>query len=358
MDSKKINYFVLFFLFFFFSPGIWFLIEYSVLDLPETVLKERGKVRRRYFYENKFTLKKLILTLNNQLNLKISKVKEMNGVHIGKEGWFFLRPEGAENPFELYKGRSLISDIEKQRVSRFLNEKVNQYSSYYFVVAPNKHTLYPGKLQTFFPVELYRNSSTPILELEDNLRSILGDRYISLLADFKQTRLNKFTLYKKLDTHWSDRGSLEAYKSIIDKLSKDYQISNISLIEKIRFIQAVEESGDLSHMLQRGTNRQFDRYMVKENIDWLDESSLLKVETRFQSEDVIHIYNSKAEKKIFVIGDSFIFATVLKKLFPLNFKETIFLKGFHLIDSAILKFGKPDIIVHERVERGLRRLGL
>ncbi|HEV8393753.1 MAG TPA: hypothetical protein VGQ37_05740 [Vicinamibacterales bacterium] len=168
----------------------------------------------RYF-EDHFGLRARLVRWQAELRLGLLRVSASPDVIIGRDGWLFYAGDGASEdiasavPFthaELEAWRATLQHTHDWLRARHI--------AYVFVVAPDKHQIYPEELppsvhrvgaetRTDSLVRYLRAHSTvPVLDLRP-----------ALLAAKAAERV-----YHRTDTHWNDRGAYVAYAAIVRAL--------------------------------------------------------------------------------------------------------------------------------------------
>ena len=169
----------------------------------------------RYF-EDHFGLRAVLVRWQAVLRLRVLHVSASPDVILGRGGWLFYAGDGASEdiasavPFtgdELEMWRSTLQHTQDWMRARGI--------AYVFVVAPDKHQVYPEELpksvhrvgpdsRTEVLVRYLRDHSTvPVLDLRPVLAAAKpGER-----------------LYHRTDTHWNDRGAYVGYAAIVRALA-------------------------------------------------------------------------------------------------------------------------------------------
>jgi alginate O-acetyltransferase complex protein AlgJ len=339
-----------------FVPGVLYLLSFYTFEFPERLKNQKKKVQYKYFYENEFFLKKKIITLNNEINLNLLGSRTFNNVHLGNEGWLFLSPKGVESPIENLKGKNQIPNSVMQNLKGYFDYWLNQDVDYYYMIAPNKHSLYREQLRLFFPLKAYESSFHPIERYSKSLRLILGENFIEIFDDFVEYKKSVPLLYQKTDTHWNEIGAFKAYQKVMNLIVRNHKINNYSENPAINISEKIEH-GDLHKMLTRGNEVNFQA-LVKDSkqilVDFKNppcHSEQLKKLLSKSSIGEIQVFDCPSRKKtLFIIGDSF--RRYFLKYFPAHFNKTVIMNGEHYYPYMVRENGKPDIVLQVRSERG------
>lgn len=194
------------------------------------------------FYNDHFAFRGWLIKSKNWVDYRIFRVSPSSQVHIGKDGWLFLK-ETIPSYLKVECGeKESMRTLAKQLHDM---ERITQSSGkeFYFIVAPNKATIYPehvgierpdtGCGKSRYDLLLEAFSEYPVngfIRLDELLIRAKGERQ----------------LYFKTDTHWNGAGTAIAAKTMLRNISRFTENSADTL--KIKFSHGTHR-GDLSNML-------------------------------------------------------------------------------------------------------------
>jgi hypothetical protein len=173
----------------------------------------------RYFrrhFRISFGLRDVLVRANALLKIKGLGVSPSRRILLGKQGWLFYWDEGepecctASDPFtsaELAQWVTVLQTRHDWLASRGIK--------FLFVVAPDKHTIYPDRLPDY--VRRHHPESR-LDQLLGELREHSSVHALDLRPSMMSSR-NRGLLYYRLDTHWDQAGAFVAYQQIISGLS-------------------------------------------------------------------------------------------------------------------------------------------
>ncbi|MDH4319023.1 MAG: hypothetical protein OEV64_11570 [Desulfobulbaceae bacterium] len=175
-------------------------------------------------------------------------VSPNSSVIAGNDDWFFLSRLGENNVIENYRNSKLLSDAELERWKQNLETKYfwlkKKGIKYFFVIAPDKHTIYGEYMPSRFIkvraisrqdqlLEHLKSSEVPVVDLRPALQ--------------EKKRLAQ--LYFKTDTHWNAIGASIAQFTIAQHLHfyfPDIKPINYAFED---FIWKKRKGGDLAEMM-------------------------------------------------------------------------------------------------------------
>ncbi|OGO78854.1 MAG: hypothetical protein A2Y23_14305 [Clostridiales bacterium GWB2_37_7] len=274
-------------------------------------------------------------------------------VTIGQDGWLFLGgitkgyknyndPIGDARNVNLYSESDLKLFAKRMvYVKDWLKEKG---IAYVFVIAPDKHTIYPEKL----PKHIYKENE---ISATDQAVKYLREYTDVNVIDLRDTLTNKKTThntYSKLGTHWNAYGASIAQYKIIEE------------IEKIFPKQILPEFAPLK------TPKRGDMGLAKLiGVDFIEEHDLYPVFEKFCTPNK-KIYNSDGRQNprqtftmicddqqldTIIFRDSFFLQ--LEPYFSRKFRRSTYIWEKLNYNSLVkyMELEKPDIVIEEWAER-------
>jgi hypothetical protein len=220
---------------------------------------------------------------------------------------------------------------------------------YLFVIAPDKHSIYPEHLPEWlarsarphrrleqFVDWMKTRSDVPVLDLRG-----------ALLAEKARARV-----YLRTDTHWNDRGAFAAYRSIIASLNA----SGMALkpLDSAAFRASAVDlpAGDLARMLGRESSMPETGEILLESLPPLvalrprTDTDLRK--KWIPGTEPLITEHPSAAGRVVVFRDSF--AIALMKFLGYNFNRAVYVWQQNW-DRAIIEREKPDVVIDEMLER-------
>lgn len=247
-------------------------------------------------------------------------------VILGSDGYLFFA-----DTLPTYTGEDVLSDAETLELLNALGEAGRECEEHgaklYFVVAPNKNSLY-GE---YMPKKI-----------------VAGDRERSNVSALSSVNTDLFeafnasdeVLYYKTDTHWNDKGALLAAGIILERMGKS---TDNSLYENYSVRRS--KTGDLQKMLYpkaKGGEEEF-YYSEPCRYEYLTK-------TRSTEQSYFETYNSEGTGSLVVFRDSFFNNMV--DYFSNEYEYVIYDKSVPYDLSLIDKYGAKDVII-EIAERNI-----
>lgn len=165
--------------------------------------------------DRQFAFRATLVRWQSWLRVSLFGVSPLPTVWRGREGWWYYAEDGVvedatnATPFtaaELEEWRATL-----QRTHDWL---AAQGIAYVFVIAPDKHVVYPE----YLPPGLHRRPGpSRIDQLVAHLRARSTVPVVDLQGVLAEARRRE-RIYHRTDSHWNDAGAAVAYRAIVDAL--------------------------------------------------------------------------------------------------------------------------------------------
>jgi hypothetical protein len=217
------------------------------------------------------------------------------------------------------------------------------------VIAPNKETIYPE----YLPSQLYRpiRDKTVLDDFLTYLKRHSNVNIVDLRRPLIQAK-KEGLLFHKTDTHWNNYGAFVGYAKMMEPVSKWFRQVRVLSLNDFKVTTKSRPAGDLADMIG-GTEfleeSEFDFQPIKPfssyMIDWKNykEFSMKK--------------HDASLPRALIFRDSF--AVALQQFLNENFQ---YVKYYwrrwdpEISIHSIIRDVKPDIVIEEFVERGVKTL--
>lgn len=168
------------------------------------------------YYNDHFGFRGVLVRLHNELKTRLLCVSPTGRVLLGKDGWLFYADEKV---IDDYRNVTPFSEAELGLWRQSLEGKRDWLAErgiqYLFVIAPNKHSVYPEYLPDF--VRKVRDASR-----SDQLVTYMREHTDIDILDLRPALLDakqEMHAYHMTDSHWNAFGAYKGYARIIERVS-------------------------------------------------------------------------------------------------------------------------------------------
>jgi len=276
----------------------------------------------------------------------ISSSSYINGdVIIGKENWLFYSSRVNENNIADFFKINLFNDDDIRMFIKTINDRIewcnNNDIKFIFLIAPNKHNVYPEYYPFERPEGITRTEQI-MAAVPDNLKN----NFIYPRDVIIQNKTKELPLYYETDTHWNMAGAYCVFEVLLDCMKHLFPETNFPKIDFTTEI-SYDSWGDIVSMSG------FSGYGKRTIPDihpvngW---GNYYQYEKNDGINGVIIKNNDSSLPKAIIFRDSFFNALE-------SFTSTIFSSAeynwrpFTETDKSYILENKPDIIIWETVER-------
>jgi alginate O-acetyltransferase complex protein AlgJ len=319
-----------------------------VLDI--NTLKDYPQLFETYFNDN-FGLRKILLGSLSDIKVNILHKSPVETVLLGKEGWLYYNRNKLIDDYrglKPYTAQQLA--LWKNTIENRQKWLADQGIKYLFVVAPEKHSIYPE----FIPDNLHKiKEKTRLDQLLVYFQDHSRIRLMDLREPLQQAKSHDL-IYYKTGTHWTDKGAYIAYTRIMDQLIPWFpELSTIDQTSCV-FKQADTEQ-DLSNMLglsKKMTERNYFMGLKTPCARGLPQNIFPDAPKDFDGSIIVKGC-SKGRLRAVVFRDSFF--SMIEPFLSEHFECIYYVwdrYSYSVLKALIAKI-HPDIVIEERVERYL-----
>lgn len=307
------------------------------------------------FISDNFLLRKPLMSLFFKIKIKLFNSDLGLPISIGEDGWVFIREEIPFHQKTVIPDQILLDKI-RNSLDAWCSYSNQHGAKFYFLIGPNKSTIYPEKMNSRF---LQLNNESFIDQIKRQNYQCEFE-----ILDVRELLINnkEHNLYYKWGTHWNDfAGSL-----VWNKIKSDILKSEPKIIWPTT--PKTELTMRPAHPLEDSVWGWFGQSDPN-----LEQIPLISYQN---SNQPIHTV-TKNEIKVFAIGDSFLqyMFNSAKVVFPsyLSFNldsENVVFENLNRDSNAWLvkAYGeklkidpidlyKPNVVIFESVERNLHSVG-
>jgi len=305
-------------------------------------------IRKYYkYFKDNFTGRDYIISLYNDVKYNLLNESTVpDRVFIGKDNFLFYSNKNDGDPVSDYQGLIKLDSkqleiiaLKLENLQKWLNDNKIMF---YFVVAPNKHTVYHDRM----PDNIKKGESTSADQVIYYLLS-RNIPVIDLRGILLEARKNTdYNLYYKTDTHWNNLGAFIAFQHITQILHKDFKnISSFELdMKKIKKLEN-RNGGDLYRMLGIKNYPFFEMIMFTYPKNY--------IVTKNDTTGIITKGVGEGLPVAVIYRDSF--STALWPLMSNNFNKASYISSYK-IDKDLIKKEMPEIVIFQIVERNVKSM--
>jgi hypothetical protein len=303
----------------------------------------------RYF-EDHFGLRARLVRWQALLRLRLFGVSASPDVIVGRDGWLFYAGDGgaedivSATPFthaELEAWRRTLEHTRDWMAARGI--------AYVFVLAPDKHEVYPEMLPpSIRRLGVETRSETLVRYLRDHSTVPVLDLRPVLTAAKARERI-----YHRTDTHWNDRGALAASEALLRVIAP--RLAGSAHLREAFTPRVVSVPGlDLAGMLGIADG------MTEEDLRLVPRVPLaVRVvepaapDTRLMDARIVTEQDAPSRPRAVVFRDSF--GSAMIPFLSREFSRAVYLWQYN-VDPAVVLAERPDVVIQEWVGRRLGTL--
>ena len=324
---------------------------FPILDFPHV---GRFRVDFDKYYKNNFGGINLLVKKYNQFKYYVLRTSPLpKSVIIGKDGWLFLG-NSYSNVIDETIGYSTFSGNDLDTLLSIIKEREQWLSerniNYYLCIAPNKHSVYYKKTPNYIK---YKPDETKLNILKSYLHNN-NFELIDLKDNFHQ-HIDSIRLFHKTNTHWNEFGAFLGYQVLLNKIKLDFPEINILTINDFNIDTIISKKEDLTNMIKIEILENKIRLNLKYKQKSFKIESELKVPENYfrKPNNYEQRYKSSNKLKVLIFRDSF--SSAMIKYISESFGECVFI-WHHDFNKELIEREKPDIVIHEIVERSIEVL--
>lgn len=323
-------------------------VAFPILRLSYRSLVTFPSSFRGYFQSN-FGGRKALIRYHAKLKAALG-LSSSPRVIVGWQGWLYYADEGetdcCRNAVPLMEGQleSWRTTLEARR--EWLAARGIRFL---FVVAPDKHTIYPE----FLPPNMRPvRKASRLDQLMCYLREHSTVEAVDLRPALREAKKGG-VVYCRLDTHWNGLGAFIAHQEILRTLRQWFPAVPAPRLETHRLSTETRRGGDLARMLGLGADLQEVCPVVKSERHQArivtgsgdairDPSALIEV--------IVSEKRNGPIPRAVILRDSF--CTDLLPLLSEDFGRVVYLWGAEFNPETILR-ERPNVVIWEMIERSL-----
>ncbi|MGH8558121.1 MAG: alginate O-acetyltransferase AlgX-related protein [Methylococcales bacterium] len=314
-------------------------------------LKSFPKEFEKYINDH-FGFREALLDLHGRLSANLFNDSASKRVIIGKNGWLFYTDE---HSLEDIRRSDYLNEQDKLKWRASITEKdawlASQGIVYRFVVAPDKHSIYPEMLPSHVPI---RPGKSRLQDLLDTIK--LPATIVDLGEPLqRQKDIAGSRLYFRTDTHWNSYGAYIGYKAIVHSLGEKYETTVLNLDDQAFHGTADKHQRDLAifaHLSDEESDQQADisRHIACQR----PGQPLLPMGLYVPQDHIFSVVCGSGIGTALVFQDSFMNSIV--PYLSSHFSRIVYVWHYPDADFVVrmVRQEKPQVVIEERLERGMR----
>ena len=335
-----------------FGNNVYLNDNRPLASIPKIGIYKEFPVLFSNYFNDHLGLRNLSIVTSRWIRFNVFNVSPNKSVTVGKNDWLFFTSD--IHYIDSINAQPFKQNDLEQIKNNFLNIQ-NKFKDkgikFYFLVAPNKQSIYPEYLPD------YMKKINPDSRL---------DQLTSYLAEFKEINfinpkkelggIKKISpVYLKYDTHWNNMGAFVAYQKLGKKINQDFPIVKTKSLDDYNLVEKEAINRDLLEVQMgitegfKETEKVFENINIKSKIVEGDCPDVYKT-----CGTLIKEINNPKLPKLVMFRDSF-----GNKLIPFiseHFRRSYYYWGSIPFSYSIIEKEKPDMVIMELTERELWRI--
>lgn len=309
------------------------------------------------YYKDAFGFRRHLIRAHTIFKTKLLRQSPNRKAVIGRDGWLYFAGETEglhtyDPPFSAAELRALAATIERRQ--RWFEQNGMRL---YVLIPPNKQSVYPEHLpqpqRTWSKINLYDQL------LQHFTAHSRADVFVDVKAPILREKRAGTKVYYQTDSHWNDRAAWQAYLALMERLGRDDPDARGLTAADVTW-QSRPYSGDLV-TLQLGVPQLFE-----ETAEFLVPRVPLRAVLTTQEREfhgvpltypvIVSDSPAGSPRTLLFLRDSQLIPLI--PYFSESFRRVVYVNHWEKADALarIIAAEKPDIVVHEMVERALRGL--
>jgi alginate O-acetyltransferase complex protein AlgJ len=294
------------------------------------------------YVSDQFGLRETLASLHGALYYYGFNTSSSESVVIGKANWLFYASTASENSIEDYRGLIRLPDDYLRDAAGYLQARKDwleaQGIRYLFVIAPDKHTIYPEYVPDTYTV---LNTERRIDQFIAHVQANTDVDLLDLRAPLREAKDTGAKVFLQYDTHWSVQGAYTGYQAIVAHLG-------IAAIDGWMPVPALH-TGDLGLLMGLRLTEQTLHYEYPEACAQPAETPL--------PDDLPYWVELHAFRCASGMGNALIFhdsfVDPMRIFLAEHFAHSLFAKARYepALAAPLVAFVQPDVVIEEMVER-------
>lgn len=294
-------------------------------------------------------LRNPMIRVHNYIKVFLFHTSPSKHVALGKDNWLYIQ---SEKSLEDYRGLDHFTESQMRQWKEVLRARTDWLNSqkigYLFMVAPDKHTIYPE----FLPDYVQKvHPDTRLDQLASYLNTPPAVEWLDLRKVLWEAK-TRHLVYYKTDSHWNSIGGFIGYEAILSRMSP--WLPGLEILDETSCIEYLTShtGGGLSLMLHLENEIPETNYPLRQVKSPVSQKIPFEP-TPLSSATIA----TGSDLRAVVFRDSFF--TAVEEFFSEHFNPVYYVwkrdetnsSYDHALLKEIIRKNKPHVVVEERVER-------
>ncbi|KDB08078.1 hypothetical protein LIG30_2753 [Burkholderia sp. lig30] len=177
------------------------------------------------WFSDRYGMRDALVYYGSRLQMARTGTPTNQDVVVGPGRWLFFDPYHVPGQphFADLLGKDPLSSSQLQDIGHNLRDIHKALAAckipFYFVIAPDKQTVYPEKLGVHVPADARTETDQVVAFLRERDPDL---RVIDLRGPVIDAKASApYEIYKRTDTHWNSLGAFYGYRAIMGRLVRD-----------------------------------------------------------------------------------------------------------------------------------------
>ncbi len=325
---------------------------------PATPHASFGEVQKfmgglELYFNDHFGFRKKLIRWFQSWKFGLYHDRSVLNIILGQDHWMYW---SEKQMVEHYLGTVRFTEAQLQSWQKLLEKRrdwlAQQGIQYYFVIPPDKQSVYPEHLPAWLINATPTNRETKLDQLMKHMRAHSTVRILDLRASLI-TAKKTAPVFLQNDTHWNLLGGFIGVQELAGMLAGQFTNLPPLRLDDFNWTNSPHSGGDMALML--GTDA-----VEKNYFDFQSKSSLPRLSSQLNpawptargSKRVYTFENPAISAPTAVVfADSF--GEAWKPFLGYLFKKTVMLDDNRVFDAALITTNQPGVVVSEMVERSV-----
>ena len=303
------------------------------------------------YFNDHFGFRKGLIRLCQQW--KANFYQDLSGIPVikGKNNWLF----SAElKMVENYLGMAKFTPAELKSWQTLLEKRRDWLAArgikYRFIVAPDKHTIYPEEVPDWLIKAAPQNRKTKLDQFLEYMRANSTVEILDLRPPLLAAKKTAAT-YLQNDTHWNLFGGFIACQEIVKNLGEQFPNLPPLKLEDFVWTNTAANGGDLARFIGLSlAEKNYFTFQPNPTLPELKTNETAAYKSNWGNKRVSSIFNSQVpEWKIVIFNDSY--GRAFQKFFGYSFQKTVQEWDHHEFCQPLILSNAPNVVINEILER-------